>query len=355
VPDEPKPIAVAAVTILLVVAPLASLIAPRATSIASPAPIDGYRVAYLIEDFAGERRSARTEVVEVRRPYSGRLESRSGRPPGGEITSGRVSNREFGWQIDDGGELQFGIRRPSGGPTRDVSYAALVDAADAGAITAGPRGSALKRTCTWFMFKAPFPEHLAPPTSSDRVEACVDPAGILLRETWVIKGAVARTVEAVALDPVAPSGERFLEGKLPDDEKVTQPDAADLAKRQVVVGDDVDDERPVLGLSVPDGWRADRNARVVQAGASGRPTQFASQTFVRGNELVIVEIGMKPEDEPTWQWNEGGSIDVPDAAKARVLYFGDRVEVRLLYDDGFARILAPTRAIARSFARLSGD
>jgi hypothetical protein len=155
----------------------------------------------------------------------------------------------------------------------------------------------------------------------------------------------------VAVDPVPPARERFLEGEIPDPKKVSQPDALNVVKQQVVVGDDIGGKRPTLRLKAPAGWRADRDARVVQAGATGAATQFSSRTYLRGNDLVVVEAGMRPDNEPTWRWTDGATIDVPEASKARVLYFGDHVELRVLYDEGFARINAPTRAIAIAFAR----
>ena len=313
-------------------------------------PIAGYRVVYGVEDRAGQRPTYRTEVVEVRRPYGGRLENRSGRPPGGEITSGKISNREFGWQLDDGGDLQFGLRRPSGGPTRDVSYAALHDAADAGVIVVGGRGEALGRNCTWFAFEDPFPEPLAPPTEDSRLESCVDPAGVVLREVWTIHDKVARIVEAVDFEAHRPPASRFLEGQVPEAKDVTQPDALDVVRSQVVVGDDVGGRRPELAVTPPSGWERDRDAQVVQASATGRATQFASLTYLRDHELVVVEIGLRASYEPTWQWTEGGSIEVDGAMTSRVLYFGDHVELRVLRDEGFARINAPTREIAVAFA-----
>ncbi|MEX2393563.1 MAG: hypothetical protein WD826_03680 [Actinomycetota bacterium] len=348
--DEPRPVVGATIVVVLVLSPLVSLFGPRVVTTVPGDVTRGYRAVYLIDDRAGDRPSVRTEVVGVHRPYGGRIENRPGRPPGGEVSSGRVSNREFGWQLDDGGALQFGFRRPSGGPTRDVSYAAMRDAADAGVVVQGGAGSALGRRCTWFFFRDPFPEPLAPPTDDDRIEACVDPAGVLLREAWIIDGKVQRITETVALETTAPGPDAFLEGRVPDPTDVTQPEALEIVGKQVFVGDDVDEKRTELDLAQPSGWRRDRNARVVQAGATGRATQFASLAYVRGNELVIVEIGMQADHEPTWLWNEGESIEIPDASKARVLYFGDHVEVRVGYDDGFARINAPTRAIAVAFA-----
>lgn len=342
--------AVAIVTALLLVSSAVSFFGSPVKSELGGSPISGYRVVYGIEDMAGERPSYRTEVVEVRRPYDGRLENRSGLPPGGEITSGKISNREFGWQLDDGGDLQFGLRRPSGGPTRDVSYASLRDAADADVIVTGGRGEALGRDCTWFVFEDPFPEPLAPPTEDSRVEACVDPAGVVLREAWTIHDKVARVIEAVSFVGTPPPTERFLEGKVPEGKDVTQPEALDVVRSQVVVGDDVGGRRPNLVVREPSGWEQDRDAQVVQASATGGATQFASLTYLRDRELVVVEIGLRPSYDPTWEWTEGRTIEVAGVTKSRVMFFGDHVELRVLRDEGFARINAPTRAIAVAFA-----
>ena len=323
---------------------------PEVTGVGEQRPLAGYRVVYRVTDLAGER-SFRTEVVEVRRPYDGRVENRPGRPPGGAVSSGKVSNRVYGWQLDDGGALQFGLRRPPGLPTRDLSYAALSDASRRGVIEAHGSGSHLGRRCTWFAFEDPFPEPLAPPTVASTVETCVDRSGILLREVWRIGEVVARIVDATVLTTTAPGDERFLEGLDPKDADVTQREAEGLLQSNVVVGDDVGAPRTPLVLRVPAPWRLDRDSVVVQAASTGRATQFASRSYTRARQVVIVEIGLRRTYDPVWSPDEGLMTDLAEGRRGRALYFGDRVEMRIVSDAGFARVIAPDEETAIVFAR----
>jgi hypothetical protein len=66
--------------------------------------------------------------------------------------------------------------------------------------------------------------------------------------------------------------------------------------------------------------------------------------------LVVVEISSSPRFAPPWPSDEGSRIDI-GAGEGRVVYFVDRVEIRLLSAIGFARVKAPSRAIALDFVR----
>ena len=46
-----------------------------------------FRIVYRLEDFTGSTVGYSTDVVSVRRPFESRLETRTGRPPGGEVES----------------------------------------------------------------------------------------------------------------------------------------------------------------------------------------------------------------------------------------------------------------------------
>ena len=94
----------------------------------APGPDDeqlsGYRVVYRVVDAEPDAKNTSTEIVEVRRPYGGRVETRTD----GETTTGRITSREHLWQLGDDGELEFGVLRPPGGPTRDASCCSTASA-----------------------------------------------------------------------------------------------------------------------------------------------------------------------------------------------------------------------------------
>lgn len=313
-----------------------------------PASIDGYRVTYRIDDRAGRTRQVRTEVVAVRRPFDGRVEQRVR----GEITSGRVTNRTHLWQLTEEGALLFGVRRPPGGPARDASYRSFLDAADDGVVRAIGGGTALGRPCTWFAMKEPPPRPLQQPTDASRVELCVDPAGIVLREVWVFNGRVARIIEATDLDAEAPSAATFLEGKDPSTEEVRQPEVEALTQIGFVVAENVEARGLAFELDVPKGWElARRTLAAFGAGDRGAPTQVATEAFRRGNDIAIVERSTGADLSPPWGPGEGTAVEIGSRGEGRLVYFADRVEVRLVSKLGFARIIAPDRDIAMRFAR----
>lgn len=314
-----------------------------------PVPLDGYRVVYRVEDRTGRRRDVRTEVVEVRRPFGGRVEQRFG----DEIRSGRVTNREFLWQLTADGELLFGVRRPPSGPARDGSYRSFFDASEDGVVEAGGSGESLGRDCTWFAYREPAPKPLAPPTDSSRIETCIDPSGIVLRETWVFDDRTVRVIEAIELKEGAPSRASFLEGKDPSREKVKEPEVEAVLQTGFIVADDVEIAGLALDFDVPAGWDLARSALVAvgSGGEGGSPTQLASEAYVRGNDATVVERGTSANLSPPWGPGEGSPVTVGSRGEGRLVYFADRVEVRLVGDVGFARVIAPDRATAMRFAR----
>jgi hypothetical protein len=316
-------------------------------------PLDGYRVVYRIVDPERDANSVATEIVEVRRPYDGRVETR---PDGKMTTTGRVTSREHFWQLGKDEELQFGVLRPPGGPTRDASIEALRDAARAGRAVAGGTDVVLRRTCWWFGYRDPAPKPLLPPTDASRVESCVDSSGVVLREVWTLAGEPARVVEAVELDPSAPAKKRFLEGKDPASTKVTTPKGAELVETQTLVRDVISGEvQTPFSFDKPKGWKRDRVALVGStAGQGARPTQFLSQTFLRGDELVVMETGSGPQFAPTWSPSEGKRVAI-GAGEGRLVYGVDRVEVRVLSAIAYARVIAPSEALAMRFVRALGD
>jgi hypothetical protein len=315
--------------------------------------LSGYRVVYrVVIDAKPGATSVSTEVVEVRRPYGGRVETTTR----GKTTTGRITSREHFWQLGDDGELRFGVLRPPGGPARDASLGALRDAARAGAVEDGGHDEVLGRRCAWFAYREPAPKPLRPPTRADRVESCVDATGIVLREVWTLDGEPARILEAVELETDAPSRKRFMDGKDPASTKVTTPKGAELVETQTIVRDVIRGEvQTPFSFSKPKGWTRDRVALVgIIAGQGARPTQFLSQTFLRADELVVVETGSGPQFAPPWPTDEGRRVAI-GVGEGRMVYGIDRVEIRVLSAIGYARIIAPSETLARTFIERLGD
>ena len=324
--------------------------APRDARLLAPQPLDGYRAVYRIEERAPGSVVVRTEVREVRRPFDGRVEARDGAPPGRRVRSGSVVNRAFQWSIGDDGDLRVGFRRPPGGPVADASYAALRDAARAGAAQVVGRGDALGRSCTWFAYAEPTGS-LTPATNNSRVESCIDRTGILLRQVWTIDDTVARIVDATDVTTAIPRARRFLTGREPrKDEEGLDPET--LIKSVVVVDDEEDPAPLAVGIDAPPNYDLRRDAVVAEsAGEGATPSQTFVEAYVRGSDLVVVERSTNPQARPLWSVSEGKSVDLGRLGEGRLVYFVDRVELRLVGTLGFARIRAPSREAALLFGR----
>lgn len=329
------------------------------TSCGSSAPlrvstevVDGYRVVYRVVEAKPDAKSTSTEVVEVRRPYGGRVETR----PDGETTHGQITSREHFWQLGEEGELQFGVLRPPGPPTRSVSIQAMRDAARAGRAQMRGSDTVLGRTCRWFAYREPAPKPVLPATRNSRVESCIDGDGIVLREIWTLSGTPARILEAVELDTDSPSKKRFMEGKDPASTKVANAKGAEFVETQTRVVDAIEGQiETPFSFSKPKGWTRDRVSIVAStAGRDARPTQFLSQAFLRDGELVVVETGSGPQFAPPWPTDEGRRIAI-GVGEGRVVYGTDRVEIRVLSAIGYARVIATSEALARTFIERLGD
>lgn len=314
--------------------------------------LDGYRIIYRVVDASTGARDTVTEIVESRRPYDGRVETRRD----GETTTGQITSREHFWQLGAGGELQFGVLRPPGPATRSASIQAMRDAARAGRAVARGIDVVLDRTCWWFAYRDPAPKPVLPPTSHSRVESCIDASGVVLREVWTLAGKAARILEAVDLQPTAPKKSRFLEGKDPASMKVANPKGAGLVETQTKVVDVIEGQiETPFSFSKPKGWKRDRVSIVAStAGQGARPTQFLSQTFLRDDELVVLETGSGPQFAPPWPTDDGRRTAI-GVGEGRVVYGVDRVEIRVLSAIGYARVIAPSEALARTFIERLGD
>ena len=340
-----------AVVVFLVLAALLGIAAAGNPSVPErrAVALNGYRVVYRLEDRTTRPSRFATEILEVRRPYDGRIETHAGTTTLGPITTGQVTNRTDFWQLYEGGDLQFGVHRMPGGPIRDASYAVLREAASKGLAVALGAGSVLGRPCTWFAFANPTPNRLVRPSSESRVESCIDASGIMLLEIWSVRGVVARIIEATSVVAKRPARRDFLYDKDPLKEKVRQPDAVKLLRQQFVVDDNAEVKSPIQ-VHAPRGWRLDRRAVASQSTGS-TATQVVAETYLRGKELVVIERGVHPSLRPTWPVDEGEPIDLGRLGDGRVVYFLDRVELRLVGGIGIVRIGAPSLRVALSFAR----
>ena len=313
----------------------------------TPTPLKGYRVVYRVTA-PGVRRTY--ESLRVRRPYDGRVDVLEG--PTGPIRNGRATSRAHFWQLGKDGVPRFGVVRAPGGPARDAWLSALHDAVRAGRAEAIGSDRVLGRRCLWFAYRDPAPEVLAKATDDNRVESCVDGSGIVLREVWTLDGRPARIAEAISVSREASPKRWFFEGRDPKTEKVTEPKGAEFLETNTVVRDVAAGRiGSPFAFDPPTGWKRDRVALVGStAGSGSRPTQYLARTYVRDEQLVVIDTASGAEFTPPWDTDEGTRTEI-GVGEGRIVFFADRVEVRLLSRLGFARVVAPSREIALDFIR----
>jgi hypothetical protein len=313
-----------------------------------PAPpsrplVAAFRIVYRVDDVAGSSPLVSTERVEVRRPFDSRVEQWEGPPPGTAMRSANVSNRDALWTLDENGAVSFAVRRVPAVGSRGVSRAALDAAARSGNARVAGRETILGRACTRFVYREPY-KPAEPATPKERAESCVTSDGLLLKEAWTFAGKLARVVEAVEIAaPADLPDERFFVGQpLPETE------VSRLASANLVV-DEGSAPAGHLTARLPRGFVSSRKATASQPGAVGAPGQTFSQSYVRGTELVVVDQSVPPSS-PAWDPREGDPIKLGTRG-GRIVFYADRVEVRMRTGTVDARVTAPTRELAVYVAR----
>ncbi|HVM53701.1 MAG TPA: hypothetical protein VM262_10935 [Acidimicrobiales bacterium] len=175
---------------------------------AVPPPMDAadelasYRVVYRVEGFGPSGSVVDTEVREVRRPFDARAESRAGPPPGQELTS--VSVWSFGVTEIGGVEQERAtlLGEPVL-PNGEVGVTAdLEEALDAGVLVyRREREQIAGHRCHRFRTGGPVDVvQLTRPTSANFADLCIDDAGLVLGESWVVAGELFRRRTAVEVD-----------------------------------------------------------------------------------------------------------------------------------------------------------
>jgi len=320
----------------------------------TPSTLPEYRVVYEVRETAGAEPVVTTEVVEVRRPFDARVETWAGPRGSGDLLALTVTNREHLWHIQQGGKVEFGIVRQPGTAHRDASLVALRDAVEGGAAKESGRSRFLGRDCVRFVYRDTRPSPLSTATATDRVESCVTPDGIALREEWTFRDRVVLTWQAVEVD-TSPrlTNASFLMDRTPgssrDGESPSQPPTGQAVERGNRLGTAVADPR------LPEGFVRDRGATLFDSGTGGTaPREAFFESFRRRHEVVVVEQGRTAADGPPWSDAEGSDLDVAEFASSRVVYFQDRVELRMVLEEPdaegrlrFVIVRAPSLALAR--------
>jgi len=153
-----------------------------------------------------------TEILTVRRPFESRLEVRKGRPPGGAVTSTRVSR--FGaLETDSPTADALRLTVPPTIAASDLRLrASLAQAVRDGRAADAGAGEVAGRPCQRYLVGGPVTAgSLVPYVSgaSEQAEICVDLRGILLEERWSKDGQLLRHRRAVAVRQSKASRQQF--------------------------------------------------------------------------------------------------------------------------------------------------
>ncbi len=168
-----------------------------------PSP-SAYRITYGVESGPPDDRTLSTDVVSVRRPFGSRLETWNGGSTEGEPDSVQVG--ELGVLSFDSADSEALIvaRPPGPGPSDSRLDATLAAALDAGLVERREVREVLGRRCQVHRSGAPLSAGaFAPATPDEHADTCVDAAGLVLEERYVIDGepVLRRIASELELDP----------------------------------------------------------------------------------------------------------------------------------------------------------
>jgi hypothetical protein len=161
-----------------------------------------YRLVYRVEAYGSSGSIVDTEVHEVRRSFEARVETRTGEPPGTDLTT--LSIWGFGFtEIGAPGQQRATLIGEPVLPGGEAGVTGdLTDAIDAGSLVYREQQQAiLGRDCYRYRTGGPVDVvRLTEPTRTDFADLCIDDAGLVLSESWVVKGQLFRRRTAVELD-----------------------------------------------------------------------------------------------------------------------------------------------------------
>jgi hypothetical protein len=281
----------------------------RTTTAVEHRPLDRppttYRVVYRVENLAGGDRTVSTDELWVRRPFSSRLETRAGPPPGGDVSAVTIS--DFGLIASSGSNSEPLVLRVSpSAPNGDLRLNGVLDELvdDRGLRPRSDRDEIAGRACQVFRTGEPIGTgQLVTPTDEDYADVCIDAAGLVLSETWRVGGTILRRKVAVEVETdIALSDELFR-----PDARVL---AADAGGGEVIALEPT--SRPPATFweldSAPEGFTHQGRFLVRPPGAPvGAQTTTVTKSeivvdvYVAGADFVLVlqgSIDREPESDP---------------------------------------------------------
>jgi hypothetical protein len=166
------------------------------------ADLESYRIVYRVESYGPNGAVVDTEVREARRPFEARSETRAGTPPGGDLTSLSIwafGVTEIGAPDQERATLLGEPLVPNG---EAAVTADLRDALDAGVLRyRAERQRIAGRSCHRYRTGGPIDVvRLTAPSETEFADLCIDDAGLVLGESWVVDGQLFRRRTAVEVE-----------------------------------------------------------------------------------------------------------------------------------------------------------
>jgi hypothetical protein len=303
-----------------------------------------FRVVYRVDDTAGDRPMVSTDVIQVALPWNGRLERLEGPPPGGTVLLSNVQNQRFSFNTSEG-SIGFNTRRIPGVLHTTPSPEVLEAAAEAGLVDRLGDATVAGETCTRWAYQG-VNRVLAKPALEERVEVCITPDGVPVREAITLRGKLARLSEAVQIDRDPPvTAETFQTDRDPS----TEGDGLFETEQQVTEGEQ--SGKGIVKVTAPEGFRPARSVTVVrQAGPGSPPISLYVQAFESGPDLVTTEQVTTPGNPP-WSADEGAAIDLGDQRTGTIVYRAGWAEVRLSVGGKSVRVTSARPVLAVAVAK----
>lgn len=325
-----------------------------------------YRVVYEVEAASGPDApdTVTTEVLQVERPFRSLVMTRAGRPPGGPVIGGRISDLNRLLQYVDGRwtELQVPPAPAASDIRLDRVLDALVESDDVERLGVVRRIAG--RACQVHLFGGPITTGELAPVSvrgEDRAEVCVDEAGLVLSEVWSRDDEVLRrrTAVDVEIDPDF-DDETFV---VEESELVSATDGGGSARR--ATDDSRFGERTWELPEPPDGFEHEGRWVIVRPRLNVAVDPFAdpgddriagiATVWSRGPDALVVEQGASRDGtRPFEPHPRGEEVDLGALDVGEVVTDGRGTEVRVSYVDGsYVRVWstlprAEVLALARS-------
>ncbi|MGH7859910.1 MAG: hypothetical protein ACREQY_21500 [Candidatus Binatia bacterium] len=297
-----------------------------------------YHVVYRTENHAGNALVVNTEKVWVMRPFTSRIESWRGAPPGTERLSVRQSS--FGILTNvSGSTTPLNIAVPPSLASGDLRIdAALAEAVSDRTVWRRERREVYGRACQVYRAGGPvFAGDLEryEPRSGEYADVCVDRTGLMLEEAWFSKGRLLNRRVATEVRTGEPIDPELLAIGVPEQEGFERG-----AVERLVPGS------PTEGLwvldQVPRGFEVlGRYGVAIPPSAIPQTSQFlpiaptsTADVYVRGPDLLVVDQDPSLEILTRQEGRFERKIELPNLKEAKLIVDARMNEVRGQDEDG---------------------